>query len=141
MQELRHHLLCPMECRANIDTINECQRIYCSDPNQESHAIVTEDGYGDYVILPFFLNGMTSHLNFNILTRDYFETHNLPRLSLTHRDLTWDLSTTIYEDHENAMLNYKIDIVRPVTLCVCLLNLCVCQPVKTLQTHYLTKIL
>ena len=81
---------------------------------------------------------MTSQLNFDTLTRDDFEAHDCPRLTLTHRDMTWDLSTTIYEYQENAMLNYKDDLSAQMlqqgdrlcllNLCVCLLTLCVCQP-------------
>ena len=62
--------------------------------------------------MPFFLNGVTSHLNVDTLTRDEFEAHDCLRLTLTHRDITWDPSKTIYEDLENAMLNYKGDIAR-----------------------------
>ena len=97
--------MCPMQCRANGATINGCPHIYCNDKDQESHAIVTDDEYGDNVILSFFLNGVTSHLNVDNLSHDDFEAHDCPRLTLTHHDLTWDPSTTIYEDQENAMLN------------------------------------
>ena len=72
-----------------------------------------EDEYGDNIILPFFLNCVTYHLNVDTLTRDEFESHECPRIILTHRDLTWDPSTTIYEDQKNSMLNYKGDIVWP----------------------------
>ena len=88
MPELCHHLLCPMKCQANGFTINEFTCIYCNEPNQESRTIVTEDEYGDNVILPFFLNGVTSHLNVDTLTRDEFEAHDCPWLTLTHRDMT-----------------------------------------------------
>ena len=112
MPELRHHLLCPMQCRSNGVTINKCPRIYCNEPDQEFHAIVTEDEYVDNVILTFFLNGMTSHLNVDTLSRNKFEAHDCPRLNLTHKDLTWDPSKTIYEDQENSMLDLKGGIFR-----------------------------
>ena len=98
MPELRRHLLCPMQCRENRVAINEFPRIYCNEPNQESQVIVTEDEYGDNIILPFFLNGLISHLNVDTLTRDEFEAHDCMRLILTHLDLTWDSSITIYDD-------------------------------------------
>ena len=113
MSELWHHLLCPMKCRTNGVIINECPHIYCSNLNQETHVIVKEDEYDDYVILPLFLNGGTSHLNVDTLTQDDFEANDCPRLTLAHRDLTWDLSTTIHGDQENYVLNYKGDIVCP----------------------------
>ena len=53
MTELWHQLLCLMYCQANEVTNNKFPQIYCSKPNQESHAIVTEDEYGYYVIFSF----------------------------------------------------------------------------------------
>ena len=37
------------------------------------------------------------------------------RIELTSRDLTWDPSSSVYEDQENKMLNYKGEIIRPNT--------------------------
>ena len=34
MPDLDHHLLCPMQCRANGVVINECPRMYCREPTQ-----------------------------------------------------------------------------------------------------------
>ena len=39
MSELGHHLLYPMQVRENGVTMNECPRMYCSDPTPESHAM------------------------------------------------------------------------------------------------------
>ena len=50
-------------------------------------------------------------MDVDTLSCDEFEAHDFSRLNLTHRDLTLDPSTTIYEDQENEMLNYKGDIV------------------------------
>jgi hypothetical protein len=113
MPDLKHHLLCPMQCRAHGTTVNECPRMYCSDPNDESHSIVAEDENGERVILPFFLKGVTSHLNVSPLSLEEFEHHGCPRIELTSRDLTWDPSTDVYEDQENAMVDHNGDIVRP----------------------------
>ena len=55
MPDLDHHLLCPMQCRANDVVINECPRMYCREPTQESHAIVAMDENGVSVVVPFFL--------------------------------------------------------------------------------------
>ena len=63
MPDLGHHLLCPMQCRVNGVVINECPRMYCREPTQESHAIVVMDKNGASVVLPFFLRGVTSNLN------------------------------------------------------------------------------
>ena len=114
--DLDHHLLCPMQCCANSVVINECPQMYCHEPTQESHAIVAMDENGASVVLPFFLRGVTSHLNVMLLTRDKFEHHGCTRIELRSRDLTWDPSTDIYEDQENAMMDFQGDIVRPRTI-------------------------
>ena len=113
MPDLDHHLLCPMQFCANRVVINECPRMYCREPTQESHDIVTMDENGASVVLPFFLIGVTSHLTVMPLTHDEFEHHGCTRIELTSRYLTWDLSTDIYEDQENVMMDFQGDIVRP----------------------------
>ena len=75
MPDLDYHLLCPMQCRANGVVINECPRMYCREPTQESHAIVAMNENGASVVLPFFLRGVPSHLTVMPLTRDKFEYH------------------------------------------------------------------
>ena len=78
MPYFNHHLLFPMQCRANGVVINECPQIYCLEPTQESHAIVAMDENGASVVLPFFLRGVTPHINVLPLTRDKFEHHVHP---------------------------------------------------------------
>ena len=113
MPNLDHHLLYPMQCRANGVVINECPRMYCREPTQEPHAIVAMDENGASVVLSFFLTGVTSHLTVMLLTRDEFKHHGCTRIELTSCDLTWDPSTDINEDQENTMMDFQGDIVRP----------------------------
>ena len=87
--------------------------MYCREPTQESHAIVAMDENGASFVLPFLLRGVTSHLTVMPLTRDEFEHHGCTQIELTSRDLTWDPYTDIYEDQENAMMDFQGDIVRP----------------------------
>ena len=116
MSDLDHHLLCPMQYRANGVIINKFTRMYCHEPTQESHAIVAMYENGASVFLPFFLRGVTSHLLVMPLTRDEFEHHGCTLIELTSRELTWDPSTDIYEDQENLMMDYQWDIVCPVII-------------------------
>ena len=60
MPDLDHHLRCPMQLRANGVTVNDCPRMYCDKPDDKSHTIVAKDEYGETVVLPFFLRGVTS---------------------------------------------------------------------------------
>ena len=102
MPDLKHHLLFTMQYRADNVQVNDYPGMYYKDPTEESHDIVTQDDNDENVILPFFLSGMTSHINVESPSRDEFELHRCPRTTLTNADLTWDPSATIYEDQENA---------------------------------------
>ena len=73
MPHLDHHLLYPMQLRAHGVDVNDCPRIYCKSPGDESHAIVAKDEYGDEIILPFYLKGVISHFNTEPLSREEFE--------------------------------------------------------------------
>jgi len=55
--------------------VNDCPKIYCKNPTEESHAIVAEDEYEEDVILLFYLRGVTSHLDTKPLSREEYEAH------------------------------------------------------------------
>ena len=41
MPELDHHLLCPMQLRANGVIVNDCPKMYCKDPDETSHFVAS----------------------------------------------------------------------------------------------------
>ena len=43
--------------------------MYEDKPDAKSHSIMATDEYGDVVVMPFFLRGVTSCLNVEPLTR------------------------------------------------------------------------
>ena len=90
--------------------------MYCENPAEDSHSIVSTNENGERVILPFFLKGTTSHLNISPLSLKEYEHHDCPRIELTSHHLTWDPGTDVYEDQENAMLSYMGSIIRPGTV-------------------------
>ena len=93
--------------------MNDCPKIYVNNPDAESHSIVANDEYGDAVVLPFFLRGVTSALHVEPLTRREWDDHSCPRVILTDLDLTWDPNADVYEDQGNAMVDPRGDpIVR-----------------------------
>ena len=102
MPDLDHHLMCPMQLRANEVTGNDCPRMFCDEPGDKSHAIVAKDGNGEPVILPSFLRGVVSFLNVESLSLDEFEAHEYPRVELTDQHLTWQPDSSVFEDQENA---------------------------------------
>ena len=113
MPEMDHHLLCPMQCRTNGVQINECPRMFCDEATEESHAIVAFDEEDEKVVLSFFLKGVTSFMTVKVLSREEFEMHACSRIELTSQHLMWDHSSTVYDDQENATLDYRGDTVRP----------------------------
>ena len=40
MPDLDHHLMCPMQLRANGVTVNDCPRMFCDEPDEKSHTIL-----------------------------------------------------------------------------------------------------
>ena len=74
------------------------------------HALTLEDpdNPAQTVILPLALQGVTSLLNVRAPTID--------KWLLTSESLTWDPSTTLYEDQKVAMTGYSINAVRCVTV-------------------------
>jgi hypothetical protein len=115
---LDHHLLCPMQCRVNDVTVNDTPKFLARDPTDKLHALTLEDP--DHptktVILPLALRGMTLLLNVRAPTLDQWNIDAFRRLHLTSETLTWDPTTTLYEDQEMAMTDYSGNAVRRGTL-------------------------
>jgi hypothetical protein len=62
--------------------------------------------------LPLTLRGVTSLLHVRNVTANDFYNDNIPRIDLTLKTLTWDPSTTLYEEQENRMTDHSGAIVR-----------------------------
>ncbi len=110
---LDHHLLCPMQCRVNDVTINDLPKFLAANPTDQTHALTINDPNNPLqpVILPLTLRGVTLLLNVRTVTIDEFNSHDYPRLHLTSETLTWDPTTNLYEQQENAMMDYSGNIV------------------------------
>ncbi len=110
---LDHHLLCPMQCCVSEVTVNNLPKFLVANPTDQTHALTTHDSDNPFqlVILPLTLRGVTSLLNERTVTIDEFNSQDYPRLHLTSETLTWDPTTTLYEQQENAMMDYSRNIV------------------------------
>ena len=113
MPDLDHHLMCAMELRANGVIVNDCLCMFCDEPDEKPHAIVAQDKYGEAVVLPFFLRGVTPFLNVELLSLDEFEAHGCPRVELTDQHLTWQPHSSVFKDQKNAMVDHHDHIVNP----------------------------
>jgi hypothetical protein len=77
------------------------------------HALTINDPNNplQLVILPLTLRGAMLLLNVRTVTINEFNSQDYPQLHLTSETLTWDPTTTLYEQHENAMMDYSGNIV------------------------------
>ncbi len=110
---LDHHLLCPMQCRVNDMTINNLPKFLAANPTDQTHALTINDPDNplQLFILPLTLRGVTLLLNVRTVPINEFNSQDYPRLHLTSETLTWDPTTTLYEQQENTMMDYSGNIV------------------------------
>ncbi len=57
-----------------------------------------------------------SMLNVRTVTINEFNSQDYPRLLLTSETLTWDPTTTLYEQQENTMMDYSGNIACDATV-------------------------
>ncbi len=113
IQHLDHHLLCPMQCPVNDVTINSLPKFLAADSTDQMHALAINDPNNplQLVILSLTLRGVMLLLNVRTVTIDEFNSQDYPRLHLTSETLTWDPMTNLYEQQENAIMDYSGNIV------------------------------
>ena len=115
---LDHHLLCPMQCHVNDLIVDETPKFLAIKPTDQTHALTVPDPDDPLqtLTLPLTLRGVTSLLHVRNVTADDFYNDNIPRIDLTLETLTWDPSTTLYEEQENGMIDYFGTIVRDAAM-------------------------
>ena len=106
---LDHHLLCPMQCRVNDVTISELPKFLATAPTDQTHALTIKDpdNLTQTITLRLALRGVISLLTVRKPTIDDWNSGEIRRLALTSETLTWDPSTTSYEEQEDAMTDYS----------------------------------
>jgi hypothetical protein len=111
---LDHHLLCPMQCHVNDVIVNNLPKFLAADPTDQTHALTLTNLNIPLqpVILPLILRRVTLLLNVRSMTIDEFNSHDHLRLHLTSETLTRDPTTNLYEQQENAMMDYSGNIIR-----------------------------
>jgi hypothetical protein len=110
---LDHHLLCFMQCRVNDVIVNNTPKFLMADSTDHMHALTIIDPHqpAQMVILPLALQDVTSLLDFRGKTLDEWNSVAFKQLHLTSETLTWDPTTTLYEEQEAAMINYSGHVV------------------------------
>jgi len=102
-----------MQCRVNDVIVDETPKFLASDPTDQTHALTVADpdDPSRTLTLPLLLRGVTSLLYVRNVTADDFYNTDIPRIDLTSETLTWDPTTTLFEEQEDGMLNYSGAIV------------------------------
>ncbi len=90
--------------------VNNMPKFLTSDPTDHTHALTIKDPHqpAQTIILPLALQGVTSLLNVRGITLDEYA---FKLLHLTSETLTWDPTTTLYEEQEAAMIDYSGRVV------------------------------
>jgi hypothetical protein len=103
-----------MQCQVIDVTVNDTPKFLARDPTDKTHALTLEDPDHpvQMVTLPPALRGVTSLLNVRAPTLDEWNSDAFWQLHLTSETLTWDPTTTLYEDQEMAMIDYFGNVVR-----------------------------
>ena len=106
---LDHHLLCPMQCRVNDVTVGEIPKFMVANPTDETHALTIpdDDDPTRAIHLPLALRGVISLLNVRKPTPDEWNSDDITRYHLTSETQTWDPTTTLYEEQEDAMVDHQ----------------------------------
>jgi hypothetical protein len=107
-----------MQCCVNDVTVNNLPKFLAANPTDQTHALTINNPNNplQLVILPLTLRGVTSLLNVRTVTIDEFNSQDYPQLHLTSQTLTWDPTTTLYGQQENAMMDYSSKIVRDAAM-------------------------
>jgi hypothetical protein len=102
-----------MQCRVNDVVVDDTPKFLASDPTGNMHALTIRDPDwpAQTVILRLALGGVTSLLNVRGITLDEWNSDAFKQLHLTSEALTWDPTTTLYEEQEVAMVDYSGHVV------------------------------
>jgi hypothetical protein len=94
--------------------VDETPKFLAIKPTDQTHALTVPDpdDPSQTLTLPLSLRGVTSLLHVRNVTTDDFYNDDIPRIDLTLETLTWDPSTTLYEEQENRMTDHSGAIVR-----------------------------
>jgi hypothetical protein len=110
---LDHHLLCPIQCRVNDVTVNNLPKFLAANPTDQTHALTINDPNNPLQpgILLLNLREVASLLNVRTVTINELNNQDYSQLHLTSETLTWDPMTNLYEQQENAMMDYSSNVV------------------------------
>ena len=101
-----------MQCQVNRVIVNKTPKFLAQDLTENTHALTIQDPADTVqtVILPLALQGVTSLLNVRAPTLNEWSSNRFRRLHLTSETLTWDPTTSHFEEQEASMTDYAGNI-------------------------------
>ncbi len=93
--------------------VDNTPKFLTSDPTDHTHALTIRDPDepAQTVILQLALQGVTLLLNVRGITLDEWNSDAFKWLHLTSETLTWDHTTSLYEEQEAAIVDYSGRVV------------------------------
>jgi hypothetical protein len=103
-----------MQCCVNDMIVDETPKFLAIKPTDQTHALTVPDPDDppQMLTLPLTLRGVTLLLHVRNVTADDFYNDNIPSIDLISETLTWNPSTTLYEEQENGVIDHSGAIVR-----------------------------
>jgi hypothetical protein len=107
-----------------------------SDPTDNMHALTIRDPDwpAQTIILRLALRGVTLLLNVRGVTLNEWNSDAFKWLHLTSETLTWDSTTTLYEEQEAAIVDYSGRVVTTMGPLMMHINSLVIDPLSSLTT-------
>ncbi len=113
---IKNILLCPMQCCLNGVTVNDVPKFLLKNPMVDDHAVIIPSDVDDSPLrISLKLQGVTSYFPVQAATLSEYESDVIPKFHLTTDAPVWDPSTSSYYLQDDAMLDFRGQIVSTVT--------------------------
>ncbi len=105
-----------MQCRLHGVTINDIPKFLLKNPTVDDHAVIIPSDTDDLPLhISLMLQGVTSYFPMRAATLSEYKSDVLLKFHLTAETLVWDPGTSSYSSKEDAMLDFRGQIVCTVT--------------------------
>ena len=108
LPSMNNHLIPPFMMRLAGIRVNECAKFLAKEPNISHHSIYFPD---EQYRIPMHLAGITSYIPTRTPTND--EVGNANLIEMTPQVNVWNPHSNIYQEQEDAMIDYKGELKEP----------------------------
>jgi len=106
-------LLCPMQSRMDGVRISECPKFLEENATNDTHTIQVwdPDDLAETLTIPLMLDGVISYFPARVPTIEEYENEELPHFTLTAQDPPWDPASSMFQENEEALTDYRGQII------------------------------